>query len=244
VCVQAKLLRAHPHAHVIATHEPFGTRTEAYLPMELCERDLFAGVEAEGPLPEQQARVVFGQVVSALQHCEGLGVYHGDVKPENVLLVRGLAVLADFGSSKTKPHTSKGCSTLQYGAPEAVAMLRGGEGGRTHAYSVSAADVWALGVSMAAVLSGFMPWDVAHSSDARYNYWAHACDGSSSGGDVTATGVATAPLRDAADKLIFGGCDVVPSPALLSLLCGMLHPSPAHRLTLAGVAAHAWFAEA
>ena len=84
-----------------------------------------------------------------------------------------------------------------------------------------------------AALSGFMPFEVAHASDARYQHWqskVRACQ-SEGGGFATAT----------CKALMFS--DASASPALLDLVCGMLHPDASRRFTLEQVASHAWFAE-
>ncbi len=77
-----------------------------------------------------------------------------------------------------------------------------------------------------------MPFEVAHASDARYQHWqskVRACD---DGGFATATVTCKA--------LMFS--DASASPALLHLVCGMLHPDASRRFTLEQVASHAWFA--
>ena len=237
--LQAAKLRAAPHSNIITTHAPMGGGNSVYLPMELASGDLFAMVEAAGPLSEASAKVVFRQVASALAHCHDNGIYHGDVKPENVLLVGGKPVLTDFGSATFNRATSRACSTVLYGSPEAVAVMHAAQEGvqreavpSTEAarYDAAQSDVWSLGISIVASVSGFMPWEAAHISDRRYHYWAHAVANAARG----------LPLEVCA-RLMFGAQDASPvSDALLHLVSGMLHPNPAHRFTLEQVMAHPW----
>ncbi len=58
---------------------------------------LRAKLERENQLEVQDALSIITQVASALDCAHGQGVVHRDVKPENILLHQGEAVLADFG---------------------------------------------------------------------------------------------------------------------------------------------------
>lgn len=102
------------------------------------------------------------QLASALDFCHSLGVYHGDVKPENVFVYswetdsEGRAIpivkLGDFGSSKLlnskeSPYQSSG--TPHYMSPEVIQ-------GKEASFK---ADVWSLGVIMYIMLSGTFPFD-------------------------------------------------------------------------------------
>ena len=206
--------------------------TAAYLPLELCEADLLAFVETCGPVPEPLAATLFAHVVSGLRHCHALGLHHGDVKPENVLMgFDGVPRVADFGSATTNAFTRRPCATILYGSPEGVAAFHAAcEGESVRPYDAAAADVWSLGVTMAATLTGFMPWEVAHTSDRRYGAWARACKGPAEG------------VLELGGRLVFGDDwkDRV-SPECVDLLCGMLQPDAARRPTLATIATHPWF---
>ena len=69
-----------------------------------------------------QVVLMFIQVASALSHMHRRGVYHGDVKPGNILLSRaGQVKLIDFGTAWIKGEPKDRVQgTLQYMAPEQV----------------------------------------------------------------------------------------------------------------------------
>ena len=53
------------------------------------------------PFSEEVTRYYFQQLITALEHCHGLGIAHRDIKSENLLLdIDYNLLIADFGFSK------------------------------------------------------------------------------------------------------------------------------------------------
>ncbi|CAE7832299.1 HSL1 [Symbiodinium sp. CCMP2592] len=106
-------------------------------------------------LSEQAARLYYRQVVEGVAVCHERLVAHRDLKLENVLLDKGRegVKIIDFGFAAHVPSKETKlkafCGTPSYMAPEIIR----GEG-----YSGFAADVWALGVVLFALLSGTLPF--------------------------------------------------------------------------------------
>ena len=149
--VEVKALKilgsTHPHVVVASPAVLSSDGKFMCLPMELCEEDLLTYTDAKFGLAEAEAARLFLQVVRAMRFIHSRGVYHMDIKPENILLSRGVPKLADFGtavlrvagtgpvgagassaaasshsSNRARCLTTQQCGTLIYACPEAVAM--------------------------------------------------------------------------------------------------------------------------
>ncbi|MEO6057785.1 MAG: protein kinase, partial [Gemmatimonadales bacterium] len=72
---------------------------------------LRARMEREGELPIAETVRILRDVVSALAYAHTRGVVHRDVKPDNVLLSGGVAVVTDFGVAKAVSASAERGST-------------------------------------------------------------------------------------------------------------------------------------
>jgi uncharacterized RDD family membrane protein YckC len=134
-----------------------------YLALELVEGGSLRDRLRRGPLEPAEAVTVLDGVLDALVEAHGLGLVHGDLKPENVLFDdRGVVRVTDFGltvapgpgedsepvlSDTVGAETGGVAGTLLYMAPE---QLRGGPiDGRT--------DLYALGLLWFEMLTGRLP---------------------------------------------------------------------------------------
>ncbi|KAF0922248.1 hypothetical protein E2562_029136 [Oryza meyeriana var. granulata] len=154
------------HPNVLRLHEVLATRSKVYLVMELAPGGDLLSRLASLPsrrLPENAARRVFLQLVSALIYCHARGVSHRDVKPQNVLLDAdgnlkvsdfGLAALPDSLRDDGRLHTA--CGTPAFAAPEVL--------GRK-AYDGAKADAWSCGVILFVLLAGHLPFDDSSIAD-------------------------------------------------------------------------------
>jgi len=113
---------------------------------ELCEGDLLGLVESEGGpgLALAVALPLFGQLCAAVAHCHENGVYHCDIKPENVLLHDGVAKLSDFGACTFHRFADQASvsqahfGSLEFLAPELLAVHA--DGRRTAMLSLATSD--------------------------------------------------------------------------------------------------------
>ena len=122
---------------------------------------LRALLAARGALPIAEATGILRDVARALSYAHSHGVVHRDIKPDNVLLSHGTAVVTDFGIAKaiSAARTATGDATLTqagtsigtpaYMAPEQVA----GDPDVDHR-----ADIYAFGCMAYELLAGRPPF--------------------------------------------------------------------------------------
>lgn len=118
--------------------------------------------EVNSPAPALYILQIIRQIAETLAFTERLGIFHHDLRPDNIMLtLEGNVVLVDLGVPEVKPklHTANGTTSgpiLAYLSPE---QLQGKPiDGRSHVYS--------LGVILYELLAGHLPplpesrWDV------------------------------------------------------------------------------------
>nr|WP_278249086.1 serine/threonine-protein kinase [Streptosporangium minutum] len=150
----AATLRGHPG--IVTVYDVVEEDGLPWIVMELVDGPSMAQViRAEQRLPEDRVARIGLQVISALAAAEAAGVVHRDVKPANILLTGGRAVLTDFGISAAAHETTDLTGTGQllgtpaYLAPEQI------EGERASA----ASDLWAVGVTLYEAVEGRRPFE-------------------------------------------------------------------------------------
>ena len=133
---------------------------QLYYAMELIEGATLAEVIAQGPLPWPRALRIVRQVAESLAEAHELGIFHRDIKPDNVLLDAGhggrdFARVVDFGIAKLQndqvnlTQTGTVLGTPAYLSPE---QARGDPvDGQT--------DIYSLGVFLFEMLAGRRPFE-------------------------------------------------------------------------------------
>nr|XP_046229739.1 hormonally up-regulated neu tumor-associated kinase homolog [Scatophagus argus] len=147
------------HPHVVVLLETLETENSYYMAMELCAGgDLMDRICERKRLEEREVRRYTRQILSAVEHLHKHGIVHRDLKIENFLLDEHNNIkIVDFGLSNTLKAESLSlellntqCGSPAYAAPELLAHRKYGP----------KVDVWSVGVSMFAMLTGTLPFTV------------------------------------------------------------------------------------
>ncbi len=175
---EARLASAIEHPNVCAIYDVGDSEDEAYIVMQYVPGDSLDKIIANGPASVQLGLSVGIQIADGLSAAHGLGIFHRDLKPGNVMLTDGGVVkILDFGLARrisaaeaefdpAKPRRAQNTSgqdasgfearntytarggTIAYMAPEQFVT------GQTSVQS----DIFAVGVTLYELLSGRHPF--------------------------------------------------------------------------------------
>ncbi|KAM8927388.1 serine/threonine-protein kinase SBK1-like [Pelodytes ibericus] len=164
-CVSLSLA-AHPC--IIGTFGiAFQTDSHYVFAQELAVDNLFSLMKPQVGVPEMSVKRCAIQLSSALEYMHTKELIHRDIKPENVLIFdqecRQIK-LTDFGLSCTKGTTIESMpENLPYTAPEMCIL-----GTADKLIAQTSLDIWAFGVLIFCILTGYFPWKSALTSDKNY----------------------------------------------------------------------------
>lgn len=155
------VMKAANHPMVCKLYDCIEDEQHIYIVMELAgEITLLKYINSKGRIKENEAKIIFSQLLDVVGYLHALNIVHRDLKVENIMLdSHGNIKLIDFGfscmTSDDDPLMDTWCGTRQYVAPE---ML--------HQRSYSrAVDVWSMGVILFGMCAGRLPFQ-AHDGNA------------------------------------------------------------------------------
>ncbi|XP_056282402.1 MAPK/MAK/MRK overlapping kinase-like isoform X1 [Pseudoliparis swirei] len=147
--VQA-MKRLSPHANIIQLHELIFDKETGTVSLicELMEMNIYEFIQGrQTPLPDTTVKNYMYQLCKSLEHMHSCGIFHRDVKPENILIKQNGLKLGDFGSCRSvysKPPHTEYISTRWYRAPECLL---------TDGYYGLKMDMWSAGCVFFEIMS-------------------------------------------------------------------------------------------
>ncbi|MBQ0101738.1 MAG: Stk1 family PASTA domain-containing Ser/Thr kinase [Firmicutes bacterium] len=143
------------HPNIVKVHDVSVKSRLKYIVMERVEGiTLKSYMQRKGVLSSGEILSYAEQILAALSHAHQKGIYHRDIKPQNILLLRsGKVKISDFGiaafENAEEPTEKKAIGTVYYISPEQAAGKK--IDGRT--------DLYSLGVMMYEMATGKLPFD-------------------------------------------------------------------------------------
>lgn len=150
---EARLAARLSHPAIVTVHDLLEDRGRVWIVTELLQGlTLGETVRHLGRLPLRWAAWIGFQLLSGVRHAHAMGVLHGDIRPDTVLLTGDRVVLTDFGVAALdldSPATAT-IPTARTGAYLAPERLRGEP-------PSAAADLWSFGATLYCGIEGRPP---------------------------------------------------------------------------------------
>lgn len=152
------LLTMLQHPNIVAGHEVLNSKTKLFLVMEYIDGgDMHSVLTARKRFPEAEARKYFHSLIDCLAYCHERGVYHRDLKLENLLVTKsGELKVCDFGLASVRSINSTRnelCRTVvgteDFSPPEILKNIP---------YKGDKADIWSAGILLYTMIAGYCPF--------------------------------------------------------------------------------------
>ncbi|CAI5008641.1 ATV_HP_G0049580.mRNA.1.CDS.1 [Saccharomyces cerevisiae] len=175
-------LRVHHHKNIVTIHEVLQSAVCTFIVMDYYLTDLFTSIVDNRHFVTNGLLVkkVFLQICSALNYCHEHGIYHCDIKPENLLLdTEDNVFLCDFGLSTTstyiKPNVCIGSS--YYMPPERISFDGRVSSSKSGGHKLGKVcpscngDLWSLGIILINLTCIRNPWLKADKTEDNTYYY-------------------------------------------------------------------------
>jgi serine/threonine protein kinase len=158
------------HDQIPTLYAHFEEQGQQYIVQQYIEgQNLAEEFQQAGVFSETQVRELLLDLLPVLQFVHQGGVIHRDIKPENIIRRRSdrRLILVDFGAAKyatvtALAQTGTMIGSAEYTAPE---QLKG--------RATLSSDLYSLGVTCLALLTGLSPFDLFDVHEDRWNWRAY-----------------------------------------------------------------------
>lgn len=151
------VVRGLNHRNIIKYYRSIETTHRIYIVMEYARNgSLLDMIRRENYFSELKAKHVYHQLIDALEYIHSRGIVHRDIKCENILFDdNDVLKIIDFGFASCYKENRRAlsetyCGSRAYCCPELL---------KQKPYQPHAADIWASGVVLFAMVYGKLPFD-------------------------------------------------------------------------------------
>ncbi len=157
---EARVLDRLRHPNIVRVNGVDRIDSKVVIDMEFVDgSNLQEKLRAEGRLSLEKSVNYAIQILDALEYAHSQQIVHRDIKPANILVTReGVVKIVDFGLAEilaTNAYAG-GAGTYAYMAPEDFAEIE---------RSDRQSDVWAVGITLYELLTGYRPFQVERVKD-------------------------------------------------------------------------------
>jgi MAP/microtubule affinity-regulating kinase len=153
---EIEILKKVDHNSIVKLFEVIDTSKQILLVMELVNGiSLLNHLKAKTNrrLDEEEAKIIFKQVLEGVRYLHNKNIFHRDIKLENLIIDENKIVkIIDFGFATVNPKSKLlnfFCGTPSYMPPEIV---------QKKDYLGPPTDVWSCGILLYTILSGSFPF--------------------------------------------------------------------------------------
>jgi len=147
----------HPHIVPLLTTGGSGSLLYYVMPF-ISGESLRVRLAREGELPIPEVVKILLEVTDALSYAHRNGVVHRDIKPDNVLLAEGHALVTDFGVAKAVSASSGSATLTSLGVALGTPAYMAPEQAAADPNMDHRADIYSLGVLAYEMLTGRTPF--------------------------------------------------------------------------------------
>jgi serine/threonine-protein kinase len=155
---EIRLAAALQHPHILPLYDSGEAGGHLFYVMPYIEGEsLRTRLAREGALPVDEAVRYAREVAEALAYAHGHDVVHRDIKPDNILLSGGHALVADFGIARAI-NAAEGLKLTETGMAVGTPAYMSPEQALADAHVDGRADIYALGCVLYEMLAGAPPF--------------------------------------------------------------------------------------
>ena len=161
---QAEVLKILKHRNLVNLYEIYESQKFFYMIMDYIPNgDLIEQIIKKKRFPEQEALVIFSQLVDALYYMHKNEICHRDIRTEKILFdKKNQPKLVGFSYSSFYTKGKKirdNYGSLCYACPEII---------QNDYYNPELADVWSLGVVLYVMVCGYLPFSEDDDDENKY----------------------------------------------------------------------------